>query len=265
MGFGSFIGKIGKVLESPFRTGRSSAAAAAQDAMNQQGEMANDFYELMTPSVEMGQGFLEQYGGYASPEGLEGLYTGLQDSGLVQSMMDDRMRATESYISASGQRGSGNALKAAAEVPTGVLSGLMDKILGLTQNSASIGLGQGGTVLGALNSGMNAANTAGQYGMTPGNNKASMFGGLLSLGGQLGSAAIMSDARLKKDIRKIGEIGRLNVYEWEWIDDSIGGVMKTGFIAQEVQKEFPQHVHPFEIDGFELLAVDYDSVLKEAA
>ena len=75
-----------------------------------------------------------------------------------------------------------------------------------------------------------------------------------------------SDRRLKSDIKKIGTHSTgLNVYEWEWNAKAfVLGLDKhprKGFIAQEVQKVFPEAV----IEGSHgYLMIDY-SKIKEVA
>ena len=75
-----------------------------------------------------------------------------------------------------------------------------------------------------------------------------------------------SDRRLKSDLKKIGTHSTgLNVYEWEWNAKAfILGVDKhprKGFIAQEVQKVFPEAV----VEGSHgYLMIDY-SKIKEVA
>jgi len=80
------------------------------------------------------------------------------------------------------------------------------------------------------------------------------MGGLFGLGGTLGGAYLRSDARLKRDIRRIGELpSGLPVYSYRylWSDAPQVGVM-----AQEARELFPEAVA--EIDGY--LSVDYSRI-----
>ena len=82
----------------------------------------------------------------------------------------------------------------------------------------------------------------------------------------LASSIPSSDKRLKTNIKKIGTHSTgLNVYEWEWNAKAfILGVDKyprKGFIAQEVQKVFPEAVFKDQ-NGY--LKIDY-SKIKEVA
>lgn len=65
-------------------------------------------------------------------------------------------------------------------------------------------------------------------------------GGLFNLGGSLGAAWIASDARLKSNIKKIGNLKNgLNVYSYNYLGDDS---MHIGVIAQEVTPVIPAAV-----------------------
>ena len=84
-----------------------------------------------------------------------------------------------------------------------------------------------------------------------------LFGGLFDLGGKLIG---LSDRRSKKDIKKVGAIGELPVYEYRYKGES--GPKHTGFMAQDVEKRNPDAV--IDTGGFKL--VDYGkALLGEAA
>lgn len=77
-----------------------------------------------------------------------------------------------------------------------------------------------------------------------------LTGGLFSLGGSLGAAALMSDRRLKSNIKRIGThpLG-IGIYEYD-----IFGGRTTGVMADEVEKVKPEAVFTFP-SGFK--GVDY--------
>jgi len=71
-----------------------------------------------------------------------------------------------------------------------------------------------------------------------------------------------SDERLKKNMKKIGKVKDLNLYEWDWKEDAkdvAGCDMSTGFKAQEVKEKYPECV--YEAKGF--LAVDYSKLIEQ--
>lgn len=95
-----------------------------------------------------------------------------------------------------------------------------------------------------------------------GNN--AMMGGLFSLGGTLGGAALgnknftFSDRRLKTDIKKIGETDeKLPIYSYRY---KMGGPFQIGLMAQDVERVKPAAVKT--IDGYK--AVDYARATEAA-
>ena len=77
-----------------------------------------------------------------------------------------------------------------------------------------------------------------------------MMKGLFSLGG----SAMMSDKRLKKNIKLVGKTeGGTNIYTYNYV---WGGPTQMGVMAQEVEKDNPDAV--IEIAGYK--AVNYSKV-----
>jgi len=77
---------------------------------------------------------------------------------------------------------------------------------------------------------------------------------------------LFSDERLKDNITKIGiHKNGLNVYSWDWnetarsFDDELLG-SEYGFIAQEAQQVYPEHVYKHS-SGY--LMLNYDGLGKE--
>lgn len=89
-------------------------------------------------------------------------------------------------------------------------------------------------------------------------NTNSLLGGLFGVGGTLGAAALMSDRRLKADIRRIGQHKRLPLYEWRYLGS---GAKQVGFMADEVVKIAPQAVTTLH-GGYQ--AVDYAAAMEAA-
>ena len=121
-------------------------------------------------------------------------------------------------------------------------------------NSAQQATTQGADILGATQMGYNA-----QLGASNAANAAQqgLNSGLMSLGGTLGAAAIMSDIRTKENIELVCNINGLNVYEYEYKDeykDEAGYGRFIGHMAQEVEKVDPMAVVT-RADGIKL--VDY--------
>jgi hypothetical protein len=122
-------------------------------------------------------------------------------------------------------------------------------------NSAQQATTQGADILGATQMGYNAqmgnfnAQQAAQQGMNS---------GLMSLGGTLGAAAIMSDIRTKENITQIYWLPNgLPVYTYEYkpeFKDEAGHGVHIGVMAQDVEKVMPEAVIT-RADGIKM--VDY--------
>jgi hypothetical protein len=80
------------------------------------------------------------------------------------------------------------------------------------------------------------------------NQAASNMGGLFNLAGSLGSAALLSDRRLKSNIVRIGThpLG-IGVYEYD-----IFGTRQRGVMADEVEQVRPEAVITRD-DGFQMV------------
>jgi hypothetical protein len=80
--------------------------------------------------------------------------------------------------------------------------------------------------------------------------------GLMSGLGTAASLFMMSDRRVKKDIKPLGKLGRFNLYEFSYI----WGEKAIGVMADEVKKILPEAVIRHS-SGYDM--VDYTKVLKE--
>lgn len=93
-----------------------------------------------------------------------------------------------------------------------------------------------------------------------------ILGGIGSAGKGLSALgwAPFSDARLKENIRSLGQVGDFNLYEWDWNEEGIaagaGEDPTYGVIAQEVEKIRPEYVVMGD-DGYR--RVNYGAIAKE--
>jgi hypothetical protein len=97
---------------------------------------------------------------------------------------------------------------------------------------------------GGMNQGTNVSNSTG--------NSSGTALGLTDKGGA--ALLAMSDANLKENIRLVDHIDGINMYEWDWKDESISSPMNYGVIAQEVAITHPEAVS---VAGNGYLVVDY--------
>ena len=86
------------------------------------------------------------------------------------------------------------------------------------------------------------------------------MGGLLGMAGNIGGGLILgSDRRLKTRIKRVGQYGRVNVYEYRYRGSD---TVRRGFMADEVQKVAPEAI-VYRPGG--IMAVDYAKAMEAAA
>lgn len=101
-----------------------------------------------------------------------------------------------------------------------------------------------------------AAALAYQGALNNANSNNAFMSNLLGLGGQIGSAFMLSDRRLKRDIKRVGTLRNgLGVYSFRYL---FAPAVHVGVMAQEVVKVLPHAVK--DVGGY--LAVDYSEVLS---
>ena len=202
----------------------------------------------------------------------------LMNTDTFGSLVDERTRQVNNYLSQHGLTQSGAALKEAAAIPTDLALQLENQLYGRQANNvsnaqnAAAGLGSiGAQTSGNISSLYSATGQAlGQGIIGDQQARAAQQGQLLNLAGSALGAFAFSDPRLKKNIRPIGKkngpSGSLTLIEWDWIDEVPDEVahMNIGFNADEVSDKYPHRV--VMIDGYK--AIDYEGLthdLKEAA
>ena len=226
----------------------------------------------LEPFAQAGLGGLQ---GLQQSSTLEGLGGGLSDifnSPAIQPLINDRMRSASSAFGSAGLTRSGGAIQAAADIPT-ELAFALEQLLG-ERRSELAGIGLGANSLGAELRNQASLGAGGlladRFGTQTGadqqskNRKQERLNSVLStLGSVAGAAGAFSDARLKTNIKPIGTLNDLTIYEWDWVDgvpELLGDeLMTTGFVAQEVAEKHPEFVH--ESHGF--LTINYDGLLEK--
>lgn len=157
---------------------------------------------------------------------------------FYQSMLQQGEEAVLRNAAATGGLRGGNVQQALAQNSQNVLQGLVNQQLQGLGSFAQTPINTQG--ISSTLQGM--GQTQAQAGMGQAQAQQDMMGGLLSLGGALGGAYLMSDIRLKENIVKIGEENGFNLYEWTWNGTAEALGLKgrdKGHIAQEVEKERP--------------------------
>ena len=219
----------------------------------------------------------------------EGISSGIAPI-LAQNLQDDKRTQLAAITAAPGLLGADQALISQAAQLGGLARGVdqaaLDAIAAqanqqniLDQNElnaylSAAGLGSGlfgstttqsGGAPSALNQGLGGAlagaglaNTIGSAAFSP-----ALGAGI---GGGLGLLGFLSDRRLKKDIKQIGtHANGLAMYSWQWNDEAQSrgfDIYPTeGFMAQEANELYPQHVH---VHPSGYLMLDYASLSNEA-
>lgn len=249
--------------------GRSASKGAAGAVVDSNGmaieeqrkNLAQTRADLMP--YMMGSQFLDQLGAGASFGGFASNLNEIMGSPVFDELRKKRLDGINASFGANGMLNSGGRAKAIASDMSDLGMALEQLIYGRQSGLADMGfsaanaLGGFGTSaagnISNLISGQGQARASGILGAQQ--EKAAGINQLFAAG-----AAIFSDSRLKENITKVGEVGPLNVYEWDWIPEmkelGIEPEMRRGFIAEEVQALFPRFVH--KVGNF--LAVDYEGL-----
>lgn len=108
--------------------------------------------------------------------------------------------------------------------------------------------------IGAVQQGLNQQNVGYNAKVQ---NQQGLMSGLFGLGKTALGGWMMSDRRLKEDIKKVGKLNNgLPIYSFKYKD---GGLMQLGLMAQDVEREIPEAVAPTE-SGYK--AVNYSAVAE---
>lgn len=199
------------------------------------------------------------FGSLAKSFGMEDFQT---DPGY-QFRLDEGQKALERKLNASGKTFSPEAAKALLEYNQNMGSQEYNNSynrFNINQdnlfNRLSTLSGFGQTASGQIaNAGTNYANAGTEQYNGMGNavtsanlankaNNSSMFNTLLGAGAQLGGAYLMSDERLKENIKQVGFEKGLPIYEFNYIN--IPETRFRGVLAQDVIKINPEAIREFE-------------------
>ena len=181
-----------------------------------------------------------------------------RDISLTGGLVDawsGRSSAALSGLGAAGA-GLGSAAAGLTRGAQGVAAGLGSAASGLGRGYFEMARGLGAAGSNFANLGMNERNAYAQE-------QAGLWGGIGSLAGSLGAAWIMSDERVKRNIRPIGKVAEgLTVYEFQYIDqDEDDKEFFTGVLAHELVFTHPHYVR---VEN-DYLYVDYFGLMEELA
>jgi hypothetical protein len=234
---------------------------------------------------------MDEVTGGASLGGFADMLNQILNSDQFSGLREQRLGALNAGFGKSGMLGSGQRAEAIANDLTDfglgieeLLYGRQSGLVNNAQNAAS-GLGAFGqnsaNAISQLQQGIGESRAGGILGseqVRAGNLQqllglgtsalggalaggAGLLGSGVGAGGGAGLAMLFSDRRLKENIRPVGEIGPLTVYDWDWIPEvkDLGLTMTRGFIADEVEAVFPKYVH--NVGKFK--AIDYQGLMDK--
>lgn len=286
---------MGSLFSDPASAAKKAAKVQANSAklgIEEQRRQFDETRDLLMPFINSGTGMLGNLEQGATLGGFASNLNDIMNSSALDPLRAKRMEAINAAFGKSGMLNSSSRAGAVADDLTDFSLAIEQLLSGRQQGLATMGLSGAGTLGGfGANTAGNIANlqqAAGQaqasgilgaqqaragqidqiLGLGAGAAGGALLGGAgmmggLGAGGGAALGLLFSDSRLKTNIEATGNIGPLTVYRWDWIPElaemGVEIPMNTGFIAEEVERIFPEHVHPF--GPFK--AVDYESVLNK--
>ena len=249
--------------------------------------------DLMAPYVEAGRQGVPGMVEGSSLSGFAGNLNEILSSPELDPLRKQRQEAINQQMGKAGLLRSGARSQAISGDLSDYAIGLENMLFGRQANlaasgqNAAAGLGGFGQQTGA-----NIANLYGQQGQAAasgiladaqaqnafinqlmglgiGAGAGALAGSTGALGSGIGAGGgaalglLFSDSRLKDNLRPMGNMGPLTVYEWDWIPEfealGFDTSMRVGFLAEDVEQIFPEFVHktgPFK-------ALDYAGLLDK--
>lgn len=222
-------------------------------------EQGIPFFE---PFLEAGQQGLAGLQQGATAGGLDEILAQIFGTGSFGRLREQRRLGVEGQLAAGGLTRSGEGIEDAANVPT-ELGFMIEQLLSGRQSELAGGGERAAFNIADLIRGSAEATASGILGVEERratSRAASKSQSSDLLGIALGG--LLSDPRLKENIQKLGEIGELNYYQWDWrpeYKDTIAGKCpNVGFLSTEVKEIYPELVGEFA--GFDV--VNYLELLR---
>ena len=215
------------------------------------------------PYYKAGLGALEQEQASATPEGMNEMLMQIFGGEAFGGLRDERMSDVKGMLGAGGLLRSGEAMEAAADIPSDL--GLMLEQILSGRNNQLVRTGERAAFnLADLFTRSAEATASGILGVAESDvrQQSEKF----NLAGDVGSSILggmFSDPSLKKNIHQVDTIGPLGVYKWDWIPETKGTIVENmpthGFMSTEVGEHYPQFVGEF--GGYDI--INYTGLLAE--
>ena len=238
--------------------------SANQQAANLQIDKLNEALPIQQAGFDTAQGRLDAFSGVGQ-QGIDqagflgdpqASFDFLQNNPLFQASLDNANRQTQQSAAAGGRLATGDTLQQLSNNTLLAAQPLLDRQRQDINSQLNFGANLAGQQAGLdVNKAQDTGNILGQIGNTQASgiigfqdrqdakraasksNKTSLLTGLAGA-----AAAFFSDERLKKNIVKIGKIGKFNKYSWTWNEkaENLGLLGDSeGVIAQEVESINP--------------------------
>lgn len=260
--------------------GLGDSGAISQAAIDELKRVFGLVEEDVQGAIGLGQSQIPAVGQGATIGGFDQSLEDIANSAIFGTLVGERTRGVEGALSAGGFTRSGEAIEQLSAIPQDILLSIEQLISGRqtdlfkTGLDASLNLGglgiQGATAQGNIASSQAQRSFLGSQAAL--DRSTGAFSGLIGGAGDIlsarGSARVaeglsfFSDPILKENIEKIGKVGSLNLYQWDWIRETastfVSKLPTVGFISTEVKKLYPEFVG--KVFGFD--CIDYHSVLN---
>lgn len=268
-----FFSKVSKVIAAPATSGLSLLAGGGLDgitgkrAANKAGKQATQGFLRGIEAIQTGRGnampFIDSLRQGATLGGISSRFDEILNSDTFAPLRKARTDAIQNSLAQAGLRRSGAHAEAIGNDLTDFVFGI-EQMLG-NREAHLAGLGTGmeldiASNVAGMHTGIGQAKSSATLAAQQG--KMQLINGILGTAGALGSAALLSDERLKINIERIGDAGPVGHYKWDWIPElealDLAPDMKSGVLAQEVIEVWPDLI--YQVGPF--LAVDYETFLE---
>lgn len=224
-------------------------------AANVQVDALQNAMPFFQPFLDAGNFGLDLFQQGSSAGGLEQILNEIMGGQSFQGLRDERQRGVQGQLSAGGLTRSGTGIEAAANIPTDLAFNISNLLSGRQESLAGFGFG-GASNIADLTTRVGEAIASGILGneeRRSSRRSESRTNTSNLIGSVLGGA--FSDPALKQNIEKIGEIGPLDLVQWDWIPEVEGtivaGMRTMGFLSTQVREHYPEFVSEF--GGYDLI------------
>jgi hypothetical protein len=271
------FGSLTKLFGGGGSSGRNAASAANQFYDKAISEMRRQFDKTQAniqPYLDAGVQALPSVIEGSTVEGLNERLGRIFNTDIFNNLRNQREESVRGQYSAAGLNRSGNAVEDIADIPQSIglaleelLTGRATQLAGSGQNAAANLGSLGQSTSGAIaNLFANQGNNLSSGIITDAQADAQATQNFMETATTLASV-FFSDPSIKTNIKVIDVVhtdrGDLDLCDWDWIDAANDTIIKdfgtTGFMADQVEKLYPEHVA--EYCGFKV--INYSALIQD--